>query len=130
MGSKLPAFIESMSPAGRFMAVGALYSAGGLPEAAAVELLFRPGNVVIATNPHDLTVDEIYAVAELIMKDEHPLCDLPHVMGLAGLDWPRGSGDYHGGKPRGQMSKKEKRKAADELANVISSLDPGWTVSA
>jgi hypothetical protein len=125
MGADLPRFIAKLTTTGRFIAVGALYSHGKVPDAVAIQLLFRPESVEFITpaEQYAAAVDAIYGICEIVSANPLPPFDVARVLALAGLDWPRGSGDYHGGKPTGQMTKEERRAADEELDKILGRLD-------
>lgn len=75
----------------------------------------RPRNEVI--------IDAIYSICEAVQTNPYPPFDVARVLGLAGLDWPRGSGDFHGGKPREDMTAEDLDAADRELDAILGKLD-------
>lgn len=61
-------------------------------------------------------VDEFYELAAQAVA-ENPADEptVARVLGLAGYDYPRGSGDYHGGKPAAEMTAEDCANSQEEV---------------
>jgi hypothetical protein len=137
-GNNLPAFIESLPLPFRFTAVGTLYHGGYVSETTAMSLIFEPhfvsaegwegegddfNSVPLSTN-EAADMDAIYDEAQSFVSDDpraEPFVAL--VLGVAGYDWPRGSGNFHGGTPAAEWTAENYEEAMVGLGLIDAALD-------
>jgi hypothetical protein len=132
LGSDLPRALAKMNIYQRSAAVALLYKHIGFspdvmghliahPESVELRIIEVPGDAPAAIG--DVLLDHtIYALAKKMEGRGH---DVGKMLGLAGLDWPPGSGDFHGGGPLGNTSDMELLRRRELLMTLTKNIREG-----
>jgi len=128
LGDKLPRCLGRMPLALRGHAVGLLHQYLDLPPEVVGHLITSPETVEFRLIPvkaegdaDEAEIDkEIYEAARAIEKSGH---DVGPLLGLSGLDWPPGSGDYHGGAPLPNDDPAELLRRYAQIAKAFADIE-------
>lgn len=100
LGPSLPKFLSQLEMWQRGALVSAMCMYVDIPAEVVGVLIVEPEAVSVSFVPPDddesVLNDAIYATADALAERGY---DVGPSLGVVGMDWPRGSGDYHGGAP-------------------------------
>lgn len=127
LGPALPQFLADLEVWQRGAVVAAMHTHVELPPEVVGALIVSPESVVVWTGepePDDSALDEaIYATAEALAERGYVVGPS---LGAVGMDWPRGSGDYHGGGPLAENATPEEVEARrDGFLAAVHDLQKG-----
>lgn len=84
-------------------------------------LIETGSGLVAAVDP--ALIRRLTALYVTAIEAERAGYDIGPMLGEAGLDWPPGSGDYHGGEPHHPLTRMSPEEHARRMANVNSAYE-------